>query len=47
MVLGITCISGRRWPRVAEVGSILLALAGVFLLTTHGSFTGLAISLWP
>lgn len=44
MVLGITCISGRRWPRVAEVGSILLALAGVFLLTTHGSFTGLAIS---
>ncbi len=44
MVLGITCISGRRWPRAAEIGSILLALGGVFLLTTHGSLTGLAIS---
>ncbi len=44
MVLGITCISGRRWPQIAEVGSIVLALAGVFLLTTHGSFTDLAIS---
>lgn len=44
MVLAITCISGRRWPRAAEIGSIVLALAGVFLLTTHGSLTGLAIS---
>ena len=44
IVLAITCISGRRWPRAAEIGSIVLALAGVFLLTTHGSLTGLAIS---
>ena len=44
MVLAITCVSGRRWPRIAEIGSILLALGGVFLLTTHGSLTGLAIS---
>ena len=44
IVLVIVCISGRRAPRVAEVASILLALVGVFLLTTHGSFTSLAIS---
>ena len=44
IVLVIVCIAGHRLPRLAEVGSIVLALAGVFLLTTHGSLTELAIS---
>ena len=44
LILGVTCLLSRRLPRWAEVGSILLALAGVFLITTHGSFTSLAIS---
>ena len=44
IVLIIVCISGRRAPRLSEIGSIVLALGGVFLLTTHGSLTELAIS---
>ena len=44
MVLVIVCIAGRRLPRPAEIGSIVLALLGVFLLTTHGSLTELAVS---
>jgi len=44
MILAVTCVSARRLPRLAELGSIALALAGVFLLTTHGSLTGLVIS---
>ncbi len=44
MVLIVTCISGHRLPRIFEIFSILLALVGVFLLTTHGSFTNLVVS---
>ncbi|MGN0983200.1 MAG: DMT family transporter [Gemmiger sp.] len=44
LILGVTCLLGRRLPRVFEIFSVLLALVGVFLLTTHGSFTELAIS---
>lgn len=44
IVLIIVCISGHRAPRLSEIGSIVLALGGVFLLTTHGSLTELAIS---
>lgn len=44
LILAVTCVLGRRAPRVFEVFSILLALLGVFLLTTHGSLNELAIS---
>lgn len=44
LILGVTCVAARRLPRIFEVFSVLLALVGVFLLTTHGSLTGLAIS---
>ena len=44
IVLIIVCISGHRAPRLSEIGSIVLSLGGVFLLTTHGSLTELAIS---
>jgi drug/metabolite transporter (DMT)-like permease len=43
-ILLVTCVTGRCWPRRREVASIALALIGVFLLTTHGSLTDLAVS---
>lgn len=44
LILGVTCIVGHRTPKVFELFSIILALIGVFLLTTHGSLTELAVS---
>ena len=44
LILGITCLMNRRGPRPFEVMSVMLALIGVFLLTTHGSLTSLAVS---
>ena len=44
IILLVVCIQQRRGPRLFEICSILLALIGVFLLTTHGSLTDLAIS---
>lgn len=43
MILIVTCFLSRRRPRPYEVLSILLALAGVLLITTHGDFTRFAI----
>lgn len=34
----------RRWPRLIEYFSLILALSGTFLLVTHGSFHQLIIS---
>lgn len=42
IILLVVCIQQRRGPRVFEIFSILLALVGVFLITTHGSLTDLA-----
>ena len=47
IILLVVCIQQRRGPRVFEIFSILLALVGVFLITTHGSLTDLAISPTP
>jgi drug/metabolite transporter (DMT)-like permease len=44
LILAITCLMAHRAPRLPELGSIALALIGVFLLTTHGSLTQLVIS---
>ena len=44
IILLVVCIQQRRGPRVFEIFSILLALVGVFLITTHGSLTALALS---
>lgn len=43
LILLVLCLRQHRAPRPFELCSILLALAGVFLLTTHGSLTSLAI----
>lgn len=44
LILLVVCIQQKRGPRVFEIFSIVLALVGVFLITTHGSLTGLAVS---
>ncbi len=46
MILICVCTLGHRKPRLMEIGSILLALAGVFFITTHGNLRQLAISPW-
>lgn len=44
LILLVLCLQQRRTPRLFELCSIVLALVGVFLLTTHGSLTSLAVS---
>lgn len=40
-ILMATCIIAHRGPRPLEITSIVLALLGVALITTHGNFAGL------
>ena len=44
LILLIVCAQQKRRPKPGEAFSVLLATLGVFLLTTHGSLTGLVIS---
>lgn len=44
LILGYTCIRALRLPTKKETGAVLLALAGAFLLTTHGDLSTLALS---
>lgn len=44
MVLFWACLRGRRLPSGKEAAALLLALGGVFLLATHGSFTVLYLA---
>lgn len=43
IILFYICISVRRLPRLREAVGVVLALAGVFIIATHGSFEALAI----
>jgi drug/metabolite transporter (DMT)-like permease len=43
MVLMVSCIIARRIPRSNEILSVVLALIGVVLITTHGSLNSFAI----
>lgn len=43
-ILIFTCILGKRFPKITEIGSIAMALFGVFLITTHGNFKAMSIS---
>ena len=38
------CLSHRRWPRASELIAMILALAGTFLLSTHGAPGTLALT---
>ena len=44
MVLLVACATAHRKPRAYEIVSIVLALLGVTLLTTHGDLTAFAVS---
>ncbi|SDY58501.1 DMT family transporter [Lachnobacterium bovis] len=43
-ILIFTCVIGKRFPKVTEIGSIAMALIGVFLITTHGNIKTMSIS---
>lgn len=42
-ILVITCMQEKRRPRFLEIGAVILAIVGVFLLTTHGNIRNMAI----
>lgn len=44
LVVAFYAIKNRRWPNFVEYLSLALAMAGTFLLVTHGSFQELVIS---
>lgn len=44
LIIGWTCISERRWPKVVEIICTALAFFGTVLVATKGDFTTLAVS---
>lgn len=46
LIAGYLAIRNRKMPRPVEYLAIVLAVAGTFLLVTHGSFDSLSISGW-
>ncbi len=44
MIMSYVCVSERKRPRAYELAALVLALAGVFLLATHGKPATLAVS---
>lgn len=44
LIVIVTCLMMRRFPNPVEALAIVLTLTGVFLLSTHGDFSALAIS---
>ncbi len=44
MILLVGCLAAKRLPRAYEIVAIVLALGGVFLLTTHGNMAQMSIS---
>ncbi len=44
-ILIFTCMTSKRLPRSFEIISILLAITGVFLLTTHGDLKHISLPL--
>jgi drug/metabolite transporter (DMT)-like permease len=44
LIVGYLAIRERKWPKSVEYFSIFLALAGMFLLVTHGNINELSIS---
>ena len=44
LILLVTCVSMRRLPKITESFGLILALAGVFLLATHGNTNSMVLS---
>lgn len=45
LILLYTCVMLKRLPTKTEAGALVLALAGIFLIASHGNFGSLAISV--
>ncbi|MDO4620342.1 MAG: DMT family transporter [Lachnospiraceae bacterium] len=43
LILGVSCIAAKRLPVKREAASIILALAGVFLISTHGNMEQMSV----
>lgn len=43
-ILAVTCITLKRAPKAFEIISIILAILGVFFLTTHGNISSMSVS---
>ncbi|MCR5290904.1 MAG: DMT family transporter [Treponema sp.] len=44
IILAVICLQERRLPRVLEIVAIVLAVGGVFMLTTHGNPQSMVLS---
>ena len=44
LVVLVMCIMEKRRPKITEVAAVLLAMAGIFLIATHGNPTTLVLS---
>ncbi|WP_099469702.1 DMT family transporter [Konateibacter massiliensis] len=44
MIMVVVCLMTRKLPKAAEVIAMVCALAGIFLIATHGKFNELVIS---
>ena len=44
LIMILSCLVGKRLPRLGELAALVLALGGTFLIATHGNFGTLAIS---
>jgi drug/metabolite transporter (DMT)-like permease len=44
IILAVTCMHQKRRPKLLETAAVILAIVGVFLLTTHGDVRNMAIS---
>jgi len=43
-LLVIMCLYEKRWPNIVETSALLLAMLGIFLISTHASFSSFVIS---
>ena len=44
LILAFVCAKNRRFPTVSELVAIIMAIAGTFIIATHGQVTELAIT---
>ena len=44
LILAFVCAKNRRFPTVSELVAIVMAIAGTFIIATHGQVTELAIT---
>ncbi len=44
MIMAVVCVTERKKPKAPEIIALVLAVAGVFLIATHGNLSSLAVS---